>query len=98
MIYLLSANATESQKKIWMEAKQDFAQELWPMPGNLIDLWGNMTSLVIVRHPMSRLVSAYHDKIIKQPSKYWAQLANQIIGTYRNGLGPGTPQPEEFVK
>ena len=68
------------------------------MPPDIESVWSGVTSMVIVRHPMSRIASAYNEKIIKQPSKYWADLGHKIVGKYRTNLGSGKPYPQEFIK
>jgi hypothetical protein len=38
----------------------------WPMPNeaDILALWEDLVSLVIVRHPLSRLTSVYYEKIL----------------------------------
>ena len=43
-----------------------------------------MTSIVIVRHPMSRLASVNYQKLIElYQNKGWARLIESIIQNYR---------------
>ena len=93
-----AANATEKEKKIWSQAKQDFVQKKWPMPENLESVWNTTLSIVIVRHPLSRIFSAYSEKLIRQPAKHWEALAQHIIEKYREGVGSGDVYPREFIR
>ena len=92
------ANATEKEKKASSQAKQNFVQKLWPAPENVTDLWNTTLSIVIVRHPMSRIASAYYEKFIKQPAKYWGVWGQKIIEKYRDGIGSDKIYPREFVR
>ena len=70
----------------------------WPVPSNLDDVWNQTTSIVIVRHPMSRIASAYSEKLIRQPAKHWGALSQKIIEKYREGIGSGKLYPNEFIR
>ena len=53
----------------------------FPLPEDLSEM-DYSTSFTFVRHPYSRLVSAYNDKIIGDQKEY-AKLNDQIIRRYR---------------
>ena len=62
------------------------APSLWPLPStNLVSAWRNVTSLVIVRHPMARLASVYYNKFVKKRHKpEWRAYTDIIIKEYRH--------------
>ena len=64
--------------------------------------WKKVTSIVIVRHPMSRLASVYYQKFIElYQNKGWAALIGSIIKNYRKEGEEGPkdqPTPNEFLR
>ena len=65
--------------------------------------WSKMTSLIVVRHPLDRLVSLYNNKFINrgEEGKLWSEIRNFIIKKYRGPEGVGfmtTITPEEMVR
>ena len=53
----------------------------FPLPSDLSEM-DHSTSFTIVRHPYSRLVSAYTDKIKMEP-KLFSHMSSEIIKRYR---------------
>ena len=48
-------------------------------------------ALIIVRHPLSRLVSAYHSKLVRMGFTHWENARKRIIRNYR-------PNGEDFLR
>ena len=73
------------------------APSLWPPPwANLVSAWMNVTSLVIVRHPMARLASVYYNKFVKQRQRpVWKFYIKTIIQEYRQDEDEGEEEDEE---
>ena len=70
-------------------------------PEDLILTWNKMTSLIVVRNPMDRLVSLYNNKFIKKSDKSMLWMTDFIIDHYREKGGEGDPNtvmPEELVR
>ena len=65
--------------------------------------WSKMTSLIVVRHPLDRLVSLYNNKFIHRVEevKLWSKIRYFIIKKYRRLDSVGfmtTITPEEMVR
>ena len=58
-----------------------------PNPFVLRSKWENVTSLLITRHPMDRLLSLYNNKFLEKVknNNLWANIADFIISKYREG-------------
>eukprot|EP00092_Neocalanus_flemingeri_P035979 GFUD01039177.1.p1 GENE.GFUD01039177.1~~GFUD01039177.1.p1 ORF type:complete len:370 (+),score=61.26 GFUD01039177.1:73-1110(+) len=55
-------------------------------PKDLEKTWSSLTSLLVVRHPLDRLVSLYNNKFIggvRDKAEAWIQCTKHIIGKYR---------------
>ena len=94
---------TDTEYKKWKNALQLFAPSLWPAPSsNVKNQWNKVISIVIVRHPMSRLASVYYQKFIElYQNKGWAGVIKSIIKKYRKNLNDGPkdqPTPNEFLR
>ena len=94
---------TKREQKKWRNALQIFAPTLWPAPSsNLKSSWSEVTSIVIVRHPMSRLASVYYQKFIElYQDQAWASLIASMIQQYRRQGEVGRedqPTPNEFIR
>ena len=80
------------------------APELWPLPRakDVASSWHNATSLVVVRHPMARLVSIYYQKFVKLARhQTWAPVIKAIIKKFRADPSSGDPEhitPEEMIR
>lgn len=97
------ANVTNKEYYKWRNALQIYAPTLWPAPStNVQSRWGEVTSIVIVRHPMSRLASVYYQKFIElYQNKGWAGLIESIIQNFRGKGEEGPedqPTPNEFLR
>ena len=72
-----------------------------PGPQNVSKLWSSVTSLIVLRHPMDRLVSLYNNKFIArvEVNQLWADYADYIKANYRKG-GPGDKYvtPQEMIR
>ena len=53
------------------------------LPMTEADLTENVTSLAVVRHPLSRLVSAYYSKIVDKGFKQWDTVRQFILQRFR---------------
>ena len=66
------------------------------------DAWEDIMSIVIVRHPLSRLASVYYNKFIeKYQDIKWASFIEKMIKLYRTEEKEGVqeqPTPNEFIK
>ena len=62
--------------------------------------WNKMTSLMVVRHPLDRLVSLYNNKFIAKTDKTMFWLTDFIIKRYRgkDGGPTDTVMPEELIR
>ena len=65
-------------------------------------LWhqDNHLSLVVMRHPFSRLASAYYDKMV-EGVKFYRPMNLQMIDMFREAgveAAEDIPLPEEFVR
>ena len=93
---------TEKEYHKWQNALQLFAPSLWPPPVDMLSQWANMTSIVIVRHPMARLASVYYQKFIElYQNKGWASVIRTMINKYRGKGEKGPkdqPTPNEFIR
>ena len=94
---------TRREQNRWRNALQLFAPTLWPAPtSNLKSSWSEVTSIVIVRHPMARLASVYYEKFIElYQHMTWASLIARIIQQYRREGDEGRkdqPTPNEFIR
>ena len=102
IVHLFSANISEREHYQWRDALQVLAPKLWRPPPDVVTAWSNTTSIVIVRHPMSRLASVYYQKFVElSDNEGWARLIEYIIDTYRkdNETGPAKqPTPNEFIR
>ena len=96
------ANVTEHEKDLWKEALQIFAPKLWPLPSNttaanIVETFrtDGITSIVIVRHPFTRLASVYFQKVIElsQKDPSWKKFNQNLIDYYRNGSNKATLRP-----
>jgi len=101
--FIRLANVTRKEHHKWRNALQIFAPTLWPAPtSNVMSEWKKVTSIVIVRHPMSRLASVYYQKFIElYQNKGWAALIGSIIKNYRKEGEEGPkdqPTPNEFLR
>ena len=72
-------------------------------PEELKMTWNKMTSLMVVRHPLDRLVSLYNNKFIDKGDKKMLWMTDFIIGHYREKEMGGedhskTVRPEELVR
>ena len=67
-------------------------------------IWKSLTSLLIVRHPLDRLVSLYNNKFIggvNGNDKDWINLTNLIISSFRDKIEDGNKSritPEEMIR
>ena len=98
-----SVNVTNKQYYKRRNALQIYAPTLWPAPStNVQSRWEEVVSIVIVRHPMSRLASVYYQKFIElYQNKGWAGLIESIIQNYRGKGEEGPedqPTPNEFLR
>ena len=94
---------TDKEYKKWKNALQLFAPSLWKAPSSNVKYqWNKVISIVIVRHPMSRLASVYYQKFIElYQNKGWAGVIKSIIKKYRKNLNDGPkdqPTPNEFLR
>ena len=101
--FTYTANVTNKEYYKWRNALQIYAPTLWPAPStNVQSRWGEVTSIVIVRHPMSRLASVYYQKFIELcQNKAWPELIESIIQNYRGEGEEGPedqPTPNEFLR
>ena len=71
-------------------------------PGNLLRLWSSVTSLIVVRHPLDRLVSLYNNKFIHrvEDNPLWADYAQHIKDTVREERADDSQYvtPQEMVR
>ena len=71
-------------------------------PEDLKITWKKMTSLMVVRNPMDRLVSLYNNKFIKKVDMSpWRKMTDYIIDNYREKKKYGHQNivmPEELVR
>ena len=53
--------------------------------GNILRLWSSVTSLIVVRHPLDRLVSLYNNKFIHrvEDNEIWADYAAYIKENFK---------------
>ena len=71
---------------------------------NLKNIWKSLTSLLIVRHPLDRLVSLDNNKFIggvNDNDKDWINLTNFIISSFRDKIEDGNKSritPEEMIR
>lgn len=69
-------------------------QETWNDEENL--------SMVIVRHPLSRLVSCYYNRLVSMKHmKFWSEFNPSVIAQYRENPTDGPPDypsPSEFIR
>ena len=71
---------------------------------NLKTIWRSLTSLLVVRHPLDRLVSLYNNKFIGgvgDNDKDWINLTNLIISSFRDEIEDGNTSmitPEEMIR
>ena len=80
---------------------QVYAPSLWPPPANLMPSWSSLVSMVIVRHPMSRLASVYYQKFVeKSHHRAWVPFI-KIMRWFRGKEEQGPddqPTPNEFIR
>ena len=99
-----SANKGKAEIRRWRQRLQIFAPKLWPPPppAQLVSSWSQVTSLVIVRHPLARLVSVYYQKFVKLAKhETWAPKIRFIIEKFRTDPESGDQvhiTPEEMVR
>ena len=71
-------------------------------PENLMKAWSKVTSLMVVRHPLDRLVSLYNNKFIHRvkDNQLWAEYASDIIRNYRDESDSNLENitPEEMIR
>jgi hypothetical protein len=71
-------------------------------PENLIGSWSKVTSLMVVRHPLDRLVSLYNNKFIHRvtSNELWTAYASSIKENYRDRNGDNSENitPEEMIR
>ena len=103
--FIQLANMSQEEAAKRKQVLQTFAPNLWPAPAiedGLAEAWSRTTSIVIVRHPLSRLVSGYYQKFIKLAKHgTWAPKIKMIIERYRDRPNTGDqvhPSPEEFIR
>lgn len=102
--FIKLANVSDREYKRWRDALQLLAPDLWPPPKDLLQAWHreDNLSLVIVRHPMSRLASVYYQKFVElRNHKGWSKVIKRIISRYRKegDYGPmDHPTPSEFLR
>ena len=71
---------------------------------NLKNILKSLTSLLIVRHPLDRLVSLDNNKFIggvNDNDKDWINLTNFIISSFRDKIDDGNESritPEEMIR
>ncbi|XP_068204129.1 carbohydrate sulfotransferase 11-like [Palaemon carinicauda] len=96
------------QFRVKYGAKQDAAYKLYPPPEDRTEFLKTFKSslrVIIVRHPFTRILSAYRDKMLKvdpHPKEYhYRDLQLQIIAKYRPVDSPESsmfPTFSEFVE
>jgi len=103
--FIKLANVSDKERYRWRDALQVLAPTLWPQPSqNLLEEWHDEQnlSIVIVRHPLSRLASVYYQKFVELSAhKSWSKLISSIIARYRPSgqTGPSDrPTPTEYVR
>jgi len=70
----------------------------------LINVWNSKEnlSMVVVRHPLSRLVSAYYNRFVSfREKKNWKKMIKHLIGEYRQTAEGGPrdyPTPSEYIR
>lgn len=106
--FIKLAKVSDKEYRRWSEAKQLFAPKLWPPPTkqeDLLEAWHaeDNLSIVIVRHPMSRLASVYYQKFIElKDHKAWKKVIRRVIARYRKSVGgegpEGYPTPNEYLR
>ena len=89
--FITLANPAKKILDQWRDALQLFAPKLWPLPDNtkvadLSNLMGgaDFTSLVISRHPFSRIASVYYQKLIDLGQSSWSPITERIIKKFRS--------------
>ena len=97
--FITLANPGEKKIKVWSQALQRFAPSLWPLPltppNHLAERMEGITSLVIVRNPLSRLSSVYHQKIIDLGMGPWKGFNDALIGLYRTNVDRARAKKEK---
>ena len=101
---LIKGNPTEGQRRGYRHALQLLAPKLFPAPASLPALkagWQKTTSIVVVRHPLSRLASVYQQKLVNLAEhRSWGDLNRFIVANFRRQeeAGDGIPSPDEMVR
>jgi len=102
--FIQMANISQEEISKRHQVLQTFAPFLFPAPDpeDISEAWAETVSIVIVRHPLARLVSGYYQKFIKLAKHgTWAPKIKQIIEKYRSRPNKGDqvhPSPEEFIR
>ena len=79
-------------------------QDLIPRqePGNISRLWSSVTSMIVVRHPLDRLVSLYNNKFIHrvEDNELWADYAAYIKENFKEEGAKDSQYvtPQEMVR
>ena len=86
--YGYDPSKTEDELRIEKNFEPDMVlRKLLPNPGpqNVHNLWGSVTSLIVLSHPLDRLVSLYNNKFIArvEVNQLWAHYAGYIKENYR---------------
>ena len=74
-----------------------------PEPEDILRLWTHTTSLMVLRHPLDRLVSLYNNKFLNrvEDNQLWAGYTAHILENYREQEDDDDFQyitPEEMIR
>jgi hypothetical protein len=102
--YGYDPSKTEDEMRMENNFEPDMVlTKLLPNPGpqNVHKLWSSVTSLIVLRHPMDRLVSLYNNKFIArvEVNQLWADYAYYIKENYRKeGADDKYVTPQEMIR